>query len=623
MVARDGRVVLGSLVICMLARVITSQQQYTGNSVLDCRSNHVNSSNLLYLVNGQRASCQTYLIFKSRHPYNSVPTISILMSVDPSELARANNVTALAVFDTNKEVIVPVNCFSSGQYYQANTTYEIPPQKSTYFVVANDTYQGLSTCDALRFTNPYDEFGLLGGMELQVPLRCACPTANQTGQGTKYLLTYSVSWEDHVPDIGDRFHVTTESLLDANELLPGDCIFPFTTILVPLKDAPTSSQTIIQNKTRTDSPPDATARKGSQPNKVYLGAGIAVGSSLAVCVSLICIGILQRRKSRSESCCGNGDKGESKAILPMNVLSEIASYDQSLRIFKYEELKGATENFSSKNLIKGSVYFGEIKGRSVAIKRTSTDVSREVNMLNKINHFNLTELYGICIRKDRTYLVYEYLENGSLKEWLSNENSRESRSWMRRIQIALDVASGLHYLHNFMESVYVHKAIKSSSILLTSNLRAKITSFNLGKTAARGTRNVPLTNKIVGTRGYMAPEYVKLGAVTTKLDVYAFGVVMLELLTGKDAVMMQEGKEVSLKEEVITLMEGDAADAAVGDLIDSRLKGNAAMLFAVPAIQLSIACVKTDPVSRPCMGEVVSSLLKLQADMEKSQIYVG
>ncbi|KAL9666071.1 hypothetical protein QQ045_000393 [Rhodiola kirilowii] len=616
------RMLLRLLVICGCARLIASQQKYTGNSLLGCPSNDTSSLNQLYINNGQRNSCRAYLIFKAQELYNSVETISTLMAVNPLELAQANNVSTVHMFEANKEVIVPVNCFSSGYYYQANTSYQIPVQKSTYFVIANNTYQGLSTCDALMSANPYGEFDLLGEMELQVPLRCACPTTNQTAQGIRYLLTYSISWEDRVPDISNRFQVTRESVVDANQLSNED-IFPFTTLLIPLKVEPLSSQTIVQNKTRTGSVPDDT--ETSRPNKVYIGIGIAVGGSLALCVGMIGICLLLCRKSAFESHRGIKGDGESKWISSQAILSEIAdaNYDQSLRLFQYDELKRATENFSSSKLIKGSVYLGEIKGRSVTIKRMRTNVSDEVKMLNRINHFNLTQLYGTCVNKGCSYLVYEYLENGSLQEWLKNENSRDSGSWKRRIQIALDVANGLHYLHNFIEPAYVHKDIKSSNVVLNKDLRAKITNFSLGKTAAQGTRNVSSTANIVGTRGYMAPEYITEGAVTTKLDIYSFGVVMLELLTGKDALTTQHGKEVSLRDEVITLMEGDNANTEVGNLVDPRLKGNAAMLFAARVLNLSIACVGNDPANRPSIDKVVSYLLNLQADLEKSQVHVS
>ncbi|CAM8975839.1 unnamed protein product [Rhodiola kirilowii] len=616
------KMLLRLLVICGCARLIASQQKYTGNSILGCPSNYTSSLNQLYINNGQRSSCRAYLIFKAQELYNSVETISTLMAVNPLELAQANNVSTVHTFEANKEVIVPVNCFSSGHYYQANTSYQIPVQKSTYFVIANNTYQGLSTCDALMSANPYGELDLLGGMELQVPLRCACPTANQTAQGIRYLLTYSINWRDGVPDISNRFQVTRESVVDANQLSNKDEIFPFTTLLIPLKFKPLSSQTIVQNKTRVGLRPEDT--ETSRPNKMYIGIGIAVGGSLALCVGMIGIGV-SLCKSASESYPGIKDDGESKWVSSQSqaILSEIANYDQSLTLFQYAELKRATENFSSINLIKGSVYLGEINGRSVTIKRMRTDVSDEVKMLNRINHFNLTQLYGTCLNKGCSYLVYEYLENGSLQEWLKNENSRDSRSWNRRIQIALDVANGLHYLHNFIEPAYVHKDIKSSNVVLNKDLRAKITNFSLGKTAAQGTRNVSSTANIVGTRGYMAPEYITEGAVTTKLDVYSFGVVLLELLTGKDALTTQHGKEVSLRDEVITLMEGDNANTEVGNLVDPRLKGNAAMLFAARVLNLSIACVGNDPANRPSIDKVVSYLLNLQADLEKSQVHVS
>ncbi|KAA8537677.1 hypothetical protein F0562_027333 [Nyssa sinensis] len=589
-----------------LTSCIESQQEYSANSVLDCNNNNDEtkpSPSFLYTCNGQNSSCRAFLIFKSQPPYDSVPAISALTSSNPSELARINNVTGFTVFPTGKEVIIPVNCSCSGQYYQANTTFYIPTIYETYFIIANNTYQGLSTCDTLMHANPYSEFSLEPGLPLQVPLRCACPTRNQIAEGTKYLVTYSVSWKDNLSYIGKRFNTSEKSILDANGFSKENpTLFPFTTILIALPTEPLSSQTIIHNpKLEVSPPPVSKIRKNGSKGKLYMCVGIAAGCSLLL-FSVIILTIFLFYKKRTEGFL-QSDGEETKSVLPKDLLAKIASFDQVLKVFKFEEIKKATENFSSKSRIKGSVYRGVFSREVLAVKRTSLDVSQQVKMLNKINHFNLIKLHGVCEHNSSFYLVFEYMKNGSLREWLQKKSSNETESWTRRIQIALDVANGLHYLHNFTKPIYVHKDIKSSNVLLDSNLRAKIANFSHARTTAKGTKIHVLTTRVVGTRGYMAPEYIESGLVSPKIDVYAFGVVMLELITGKDAVVLQDGQEVLLSAAITSIMEGENAETKLGCLIDPGLEENGGMEYALQIAKLSLTCLKQDPASRPSMGE--------------------
>ena len=614
---------LSLFILISLASCINAQQEYSGNSVLNCDNSDDSgpSSAFLYTCNGLYSSCQAFLIFKSEPPYNSVPTISMLMSSNPGELAGINSVKTLTVFPTGKEVIVPVNCSCLGQYYQANTTFHIQDNQQTYFIIGNNTYQGLSTCDSLMRANRYSEFSLSPGLELHVPLRCACHTEHQAENGTKYLLTYSVSWEDNFPTIGERFNVSAKSIADANGLISEEnpTIFPFTTILIPLKTEPLSSQTKTHATQPVLDPPPPTSDSGSSRSKrrIYLGAGIAAGCFLlgpSVIFSIVFLFYKKRSKKVPPV------HGKTKSVLPEDLLVEIASVDPVPKVFEFKKLKKATGNFSSKSRIKGCVFRAELGREIVAVKKMKVDVSEEVNILNKLNHFNLIKLHGVCKNGSCFYLVFEYMENGSLREWLHKESSNHSQSWSKRIQIALDVANGLHYIHNFTKPAYVHKHIKSSNILLTKNLRAKIANFSLARTAVKGAKTHALNMLVVGTRGYMAPEYIEAGSITPKVDVYAFGVVMLELITGKDAVIIQDEEEVLLSEAMISIMERGNAEIELGHFLDPCLLGNNGIESATRIAKLSIACLTKDQARRPSMGEVVSTLLKIQVDLQKSEM---
>nr|GEX93045.1 LysM domain receptor-like kinase 4 [Tanacetum cinerariifolium] len=202
---------------------------------------------------------------------------------------------------------------------------------------------------------------------------------------------------------------------------------------------------------------------------------------------------------------------------------------------------------------------------------------KEVKILQKFNHFNLIGLYGVCEHDRACYLVYEFMENGSLKEWLEDKNktSHKSQTWTNRIRIGLDVAKGLQYLHNFASPAYVHKDINSSNILLSKALRAKISKFGLARLSDKDQNGNSSIKCPFESKGYLAPEYLETGFVTTKTDVYAFGVVLLELITGRKAVYVNDddGKEVMLSE--VLSVWGDEKHATDKILIGSRPGGPA------------------------------------------------
>ncbi|KAA8531790.1 hypothetical protein F0562_006493 [Nyssa sinensis] len=557
---------------------------YSANSVMDCNNTDETgpSPAFLYSCNGEKKTCRAFLIFKSQTPYNSVTSISNLTSSDPLELARINNISSLALF---------------------------PPDK-----------EGLSTCDSLERENIYGEFDLDAGLKLQVPLRCACPTSNQTVNGTKFMLTYLVSWGDTVPQLSERFNVSAESVAYANGFSEEDpTLYPFTTILIPLPTEPLSSQTIIHYPLVVSPPPAPNPKK--KGSKKGLHFGIGTGIFLTVLCFVLFVVFLHHKRSKTDD-----GAGKKKWILPKDLLVGIASVDQVLKVYEFEELEAATENFSPQKRLSDSVYRGFLRGKVLAIKKTKTDVSKEVNMLTKINHFNLISLNGACKHHGVFYLVYEYMENGSLKDWLHKKSSPEPESWNNRIRIALDVANGLHYLHNFTDPACVHKDINSSNILLNRDLRAKIAHFNLTRSAEGGENGSSSTSFVLGTKGYMAPEYLETGMVTPKMDTYAFGVVLLELITGREAVFKEDGEEMLLSEVVISIMDRGNAEAELGFLVDPRLQVNNQLgciieraKLVLCMVKLSVACLAQEPASRPSMAEGVSTLMQIQLDMQKSE----
>ncbi|KAG4931685.1 hypothetical protein JHK84_048680 [Glycine max] len=606
-------VFLFTLTLFLVSFDAKAQQNYTGNSIFSCKNDDKMgaSPSFLYTCNGLNKSCLAFLIFKSKPPFNSIATISNLTSSNPEELARINDVTVLKVFPTGKEVLVPLNCSClTRDYYQAETNYVLG-QSPTYLTVANDTLQGLTTCDSLMRANPYGELDLHPGMELHVPLRCACPTWHQITNGTKYLLTYSVNWGDNITNIAARFNVAAGNVVDANGFsTQTQTIFPFTTVLIPLPSEPVSSMTRIVSDPPDVSPLVCSSKKCNSKRKLYTVIATTGGSMLVLCVVLY--GVFLFRK-RSAMFIKRGEQGEkSKKLSSEDIRGEIAIIEHHSKVYKFEEIEKATENFSSKNRIKGSVYrgvFGKEKN-ILAVKKMRGDASKEVNLLEKINHFNLIKLQGYCENDGCPYLVYEYMENGSLREWLSRNGSTEHQSLARRILIALDVANGLQYLHNFTEPCYVHRNINSGSILLNKDLRAKIADFALAEESESKITSGCASSHIAKSRGYMAPEYLEAGKVTTKMDVFAFGVVLLELITGKDSVTLQDGREVMLRAFIVNLIGKEDEEEKESLFIDPSLNGNIEKVWALQLVKLGLACLIQESAERPTMVEVVSSLLK-------------
>ncbi|KAK2398449.1 lysM domain receptor kinase [Trifolium repens] len=612
----------------LLSSKTKAQQNYSGNSILSCKNNDTTgpSPAFLYTCNGLNRSCMSFLTFKSNPPYNSVTTISNLTSSNPDELARINRASLVTVFPPGKEVIVPVNCSClTKDYYQAETKY-ILGLNPTYFIVANDTFQGLSTCDSLMRANPYGELDLLKGIELDVPLRCACPTYHQKTNGTKYLLTYSVTWGDNISNIATRFNVTVGNLLDANGFsAQTELLYPFTTVLIPLASEPVSLTTVVANDPPPPPPPTSLgcSFKECKSNRKVLLIALTT-SVLVLCVFLFVLFMfLFLLRKRSARFVKRGTQFNNKrGVFSEEIREEIAIIEHLSKVYSFEEIKEATENFSPKNRIKGSLFRGVFdNGKEVlAVKRMRRDASTEISLLKRINHFNLIKLQGYCENNECIYLVYEYIENGSLREWLNKNRSIEHQSWEKRIQIALDIANGLQYLHNFTEPCYVHKDINSGNVLLNKDLRAKIANFARAEESKRMISSGCPTSHAVGSVGYLAPEYLKEGVVSTKMDIYAFGVVLLELITGKDSITLRDGREVMLCEIIENIVGKENEQEKVSLFIDPCLTENCRKACALQLVKLTLACLIQEPESRPNIEEVVSSLLKIQANEMQQRI---
>ncbi|CAI9272574.1 unnamed protein product [Lactuca saligna] len=611
---------------------IKAQQPYIKKLNTNCRVRNASTSVLGYACNGVNRTCEAYLTFRSRPPYNTVTSISNLLNANATQLSQLNSVSETAAFGTGETVLVPTRCSCLGQFYQANATYVIQAG-DTPFTIANNTFEGLSTCHAVQVERSNLTIDIYPGSRLTVPLRCACPTEKQAADGIRYLLSYLITWGQSVSSISAIFRVDTGVTLAANQLSEQDfTIYPFTTLLVPLSDQPSRSQTIAPPPPPTTSPPPSSPPPptSSGDNKwiymlVGVLGGVALTSSIGFAVFWFCF--LRKRKqipppmvsSASQSFEAIVKPGDKKLDVDedSDFMESLNSIAQSLKVYKFEELKSATQDFSPNCLIKGSVYKGTINGDLAAIKKMHGDVSKEIQLLNTIHHHNLIRLSGVCFNDSHWYLVFEFAVNGPLSDWIyqdeHEQTTNKSLNWIQRIQIALDVANALDYLHSYTTPPYVYKNLESSNILLDDEFRAKIIDFDLARSAEGQDGHFALTRHIVGTRGYMSPEYLENGLVSTKLDVYGLGVLMLEIVTGKHVYELYENVKKNLSEVLDDVLEEEDTDEnqKLTDFVDPFLQGDYPPQLAMSVIRLIDGCLDKDPSARPDMNEVSQSLSRV------------
>ncbi|KAM4123881.1 hypothetical protein ACB094_01G190000 [Castanea mollissima] len=303
--------------------------------------------------------------------------------------------------------------------------------------------------------------------------------------------------------------------------------------------------------------------------------------------------------------------------------SEPNGVNNSRSWFTYEELIQATNGFSKQNLLGeggfGCVYKGFLPdGREVAVKQLKIgggqgerEFRAEVEIISRIHHRHLVSLVGYCISEHQRLLVYEFVANDTLHYHLHGEG-RPVMDWATRLKVAVGSARGLAYLHEDCHPRIIHRDIKSSNILLDSNFEARVADFGLAKLALD--TNTHVTTRVMGTFGYMAPEYATSGKLTEKSDVYSFGVVLLELITGRKPVdSSQPLGDESLVEWARPLLmqaleEENFEEENFEVLVDSSLENNYVGSEMFRMIEAAAACVRHSAARRPKMSLVVRAL---------------
>ncbi|VFQ60477.1 unnamed protein product [Cuscuta campestris] len=516
------------------------------------------------------------------------------------------------IADTRINVPFRCDCLENGEFLGHVFSY---PVKSgdTYDKVAKTEYSNLTTVDWLKRFNSYPENNIPDtGARLNVTVNCSCGNKD-VSQDYSLFITYPMRPGESLASVANVANVSQDLVRRYN---PGVNFNGSGLVYVPGRDK------------NGDFPPFPKSTGQSAAVKAVISVA-AVGGVflLAGCIYVVFyrkkgekISLLSLSESRSHitgleaSALKDTDLGASPVFSGITVEKSVE--------FSYEELAKATNDFSLANKIGeggfGAVYYAELRGEKTAIKKMDMQASKEflaeLKVLTNVHHLNLVRLIGYCV-EGSLFLVYEYIENGNLSEHLRG-TGRDPLTWSSRVQIALDSARGLEYIHEHTVPVYIHRDIKSANILIDKNFHAKVADFGLTKLAEVGGSS--LSTRLVGTFGYIPPE-AQYGNVSPKVDVYAFGVVLYELISAKEAIVRANGSVadskglVSLFEEVLNRAE---PNEGLGTLIDPRLGDAYPLDSARKLAQLAKACTHEDPEMRPSMRSVVVALMTLSSSTD-------
>jgi len=286
----------------------------------------------------------------------------------------------------------------------------------------------------------------------------------------------------------------------------------------------------------------------------------------------------------------------------------------NLKRFQFRELQMATNNFSNKNIIGkggfGNVYKGYLRdGTVVAVKRLKDgnasggeiQFQTEVEMISLAVHRNLLRLYGFCMTASERLLVYPYMSNGSVASRLK---AKPALDWGTRKRIALGAARGLLYLHEQCDPKIIHRDVKAANILLDDYCEAVVGDFGLAKLLDH--RDSHVTTAVRGTVGHIAPEYLSTGQSSEKTDVFGFGILLLELITGQRA--LEFGKSANQKGAMLDWVKKIHQEKKLDTLVDKDLKNNYDRIELEEMVQVALICTQFLPSHRPKMSEVVRML---------------
>ncbi|XP_057999534.1 probable LRR receptor-like serine/threonine-protein kinase At1g67720 isoform X2 [Hevea brasiliensis] len=341
---------------------------------------------------------------------------------------------------------------------------------------------------------------------------------------------------------------------------------------------------------------------------------IIIGSSVGTAVLLIatiasCLFI--RRGKRSPD--------QERLRVPAPVQRLVSAFNdtpaEGACRFKFSEIEDATNKFEKKigSGGFGVVHYGRMRdGKEIAVKVLTSnsyqgkrEFSNEVTLLSRIHHRNLVQFFGFCQEEGRSMLVYEFMHNGTLKEHLYGPLTRgKSINWIKRLEIAEDAAKGIEYLHTGCVPAIIHRDLKTSNILLDKHMRAKVSDFGLSKVAVDGASHV--SSIVRGTVGYLDPEYYISQQLTDKSDVYSFGVILLELMSGQEAIL-NESFGVNCR-NIVQWAKLHIESGDIQGIIDPLLHDEYDIQSMWKIAEKALMCVQPHGHMRPSISEVLKEI---------------
>ncbi|XP_038704366.1 protein NSP-INTERACTING KINASE 3 isoform X2 [Tripterygium wilfordii] len=352
-------------------------------------------------------------------------------------------------------------------------------------------------------------------------------------------------------------------------------------------------------------PPDDGKESGSKNHRVAVAFGASFGAAFSI---ILVIGLLFWWRYRRNQ----------QIFFDIN-----EQYDPEVRLghlkrYTFKELRAATNHFSSKNILGkggfGIVYKGCLSdGSVVAVKRLKDyntaggeiQFQTEVETISLAVHRNLLRLRGFCSTENERLLVYPYMPNGSVASRLKDQiHGRPALDWARRKRVALGTARGLLYLHEQCDPKIIHRDVKAANILLDEDFEAVVGDFGLAKLLDH--RDSHVTTAVRGTIGHIAPEYLSTGQSSEKTDVFGFGILLLELITGQKA--LDFGRSANQKGVMLDWVKKLHQEGKLGLMVDKDLKGNFDRIELEEIVQVALLCTQFNPSHRPKMSDVLRML---------------